>query len=91
MEIKLVKSGGFCFGVKRAVDVALKSADEYKNKNIFTIGHIIHNNDIVKKLEERNILHVKLEDVSKIKESVVILRSHGVEKHLIELLKKITI
>jgi len=88
MEIKLVKSGGFCFGVKRAVDVALKSADEYKNKNIFTIGHIIHNNDIVKKLEERNILHVKLEDVSKIKESVVILRSHGVEKHLIELLKK---
>ena len=34
MLIKKAKSYGFCFGVKRAVDVALKSADEYKNKNI---------------------------------------------------------
>ena len=86
MEILIVKSGGFCFGVKRAVDKALEISQRYNNQKIYTIGHIIHNNDIVKKLKEKNIEPVDIKDINRIKDSVVILRSHGVEKHIIETL-----
>ncbi len=88
MKIIIVKSGGFCFGVKRAVETALDTAEKFKNKKIYTIGQIIHNNDIVEKLKEKHIFPVKLNKVFEIKDSVVILRSHGVEKEFIDVLNK---
>ena len=50
MQIIKVKSAGFCFGVKRAVKIALETVEIYKNKNIFTLGPIIHNRDVVREL-----------------------------------------
>ncbi len=88
MEIKLVKSAGFCFGVERAIDLAVESSKKYNNKKIFTIGHIIHNNDVVNYLEKRQVEAITPEEAVNIKDSVVILRSHGVEKELLETVKK---
>ncbi len=85
MEIIKVKSAGFCFGVKRAVKIALETAEKYKNRNIYTLGPIIHNRDVVKELEIKGI-HVT--ESTNIKDSVIILRSHGVEKDILEKLKK---
>ncbi len=85
MEIIKVESAGFCFGVKRAVKKAIEASEKFKGSKIYTIGPIIHNNDVVRDLEKRGV------EVAKnfnIKNSVVILRSHGVEKDILEKLKK---
>jgi 4-hydroxy-3-methylbut-2-enyl diphosphate reductase len=88
MEIKLVKSAGFCFGVKRAIDIAIETAENMKGKKIYTIGHIIHNNDVVNYLEKKEIYAINSAQAKNIKESVVILRSHGVEKEILDTIKR---
>ncbi len=85
MEIIKVKSAGFCFGVKRAVKKALEASEKYKGSKIYTIGPIIHNNNVVKDLEKRG---VKVTENYNLRNSVVILRSHGVEKDILEKLKE---
>ncbi len=84
-EFIKVKSAGFCFGVKRAVKLALKIAEKYNNKPIYTLGPIIHNKDVVDELKNKGI---QVAENSDIKNSVVILRSHGVEKNVFEKLEK---
>ncbi len=77
MEIIVAKSSGFCFGVKRAINMANKCASEEKEGGIFTLGPIIHNPQVVKKLEESNVYAKK--DLSEIDTGTVIIRSHGVK------------
>ena len=77
MEIIVAKSSGFCFGVKRAINMANKCASEEKEGGIFTLGPIIHNPQVVKKLEESNVYAKK--DLSEIDAGTVIIRSHGVK------------
>ncbi len=84
-EIIKVKSAGFCFGVKRAIKIALGTAKKYKGEKIFTLGPIIHNNDVVDDLKKKGIFPV---ENFNLKDSIIILRSHGVEKDVLENLKK---
>lgn len=51
MEIRLAKTAGFCFGVKRAVDKVYEQIE--KGKKIYTFGPIIHNEAVVADLEKR--------------------------------------
>lgn len=84
MEVLLAKKAGFCFGVKRAVDEAVRLREKY-NKPIHTLGPLIHNNDVVKSLEEKEIYSITLEEALNLKENdVVVIRSHGVGKKVIE-------
>lgn len=74
MKIIVTKSAGFCFGVKKTVEMALKESG--KGDNIYTLGPIIHNPQVVSHLETKNI-YAK-ESVSEITEgSTVIIRTHG--------------
>lgn len=83
-QILLAKEAGFCFGVKRAVDTALNKKKEYKNK-IYTLGPLIHNNDVVNLLEENNIYHIDINGIDNLKEGdVIIIRSHGISKSILE-------
>ena len=50
MEFVIAKSGGFCHGVKKAVDTALSA-----ESNSYVLGEIIHNPDVVKRLTERGL------------------------------------
>ena len=84
MEIKTVKSAGFCFGVKRAVNLAVESLKSCADKKIYTMGQIIHNNDVVNCLQKKGIEPITDESgILNIKNSIVILRSHGVEKDIL--------
>lgn len=83
MEIRLARNMGFCFGVKRAIGIAHQVRKETDEK-VYTLGHIIHNPQVVKKLEEERI--VAAEDISEIEKGYVIIRSHGVHP---KILKKI--
>ena len=74
MEIIIAKTAGFCFGVKRAVDLACK--ESYK-ENVFTYGPIIHNSQVVADLEKRGIK--KVDHINEVEDdSTIIIRSHGV-------------
>lgn len=74
MEIFVAKSSGFCFGVKRAINTANKCATENQG-GIYTLGPIIHNPQVVKKLESSHIYAKK--SVDEISSGTVIIRSHG--------------
>lgn len=74
MEIILAEDAGFCYGVKRAINLALNSVG--KTQNIYTLGPIIHNPQVVKKLTEQGIKEIK--DIDQIESGTIIFRSHGV-------------
>ena len=76
MEIYVADPCGFCYGVKRAVDIAHTPIKGY-NDSIATLGELVHNPRVVKKLEQQGVLcKEKLADFSA--GDVVIFRSHGV-------------
>ena len=86
-NIILAENAGFCFGVQRAVEEALKIKKQY-NKKIYTLGPLIHNNDVVRHLEENDIYAIEFENIDKlVKGDVVVVRSHGVTKEVIETLQ----
>lgn len=75
MQILTAKSGGFCRGVRKAVDTAMS----VEPKNTYIYGEIIHNPDVVSAIEKRGIKTV--EDLNELPENCsVIVRSHGVGK-----------
>ncbi|MBN1694014.1 4-hydroxy-3-methylbut-2-enyl diphosphate reductase [candidate division WOR-3 bacterium] len=85
MEIKLAKNMGFCFGVKRAIRIARQVRRETKEK-VWTLGHIIHNPQVVRKLEEEGIIAV--DDLSEIDTGYVIIRSHGVHPDILKRIRE---
>jgi 4-hydroxy-3-methylbut-2-enyl diphosphate reductase len=75
MKIFLAKSAGICFGVKRAMDMAIKVAKK-DPKYLYTLGPLIHNPQAVESLKE---LGVKVKErIESIPRGTVIFRSHGV-------------
>ncbi|MDW8801943.1 bifunctional 4-hydroxy-3-methylbut-2-enyl diphosphate reductase/30S ribosomal protein S1 [Clostridium sp. A1-XYC3] len=88
MKVTLADKAGFCFGVKRAVEEAINTQKKY-NKKIYTLGPLIHNNDVVTYLKENNIYPIEMDGLSNLsKEDVVIIRSHGVSERTIKFLEE---
>jgi len=75
MKVILAKQAGFCFGVKRATQMAFEAAN--KDQKTFTLGPIIHSPQVVGKLESLGI-HA-LESLDGMDCGTIIIRSHGVE------------
>src|SRR3989344_213220 len=75
MEIKVAKHAGFCFGVKKAIEIAEEVAQNNKEKT-YVYGQLVHNEQVIKKLEGKGIIFV--ESINKIPENAVtVLRAHG--------------
>ena len=87
MEVKLAKTAGFCFGVKRAVDTVYKEAEK-NNETIYTFGPIIHNEQVVEDLEKNGVFVVNTTTELKALKpgTTVIVRSHGVGKSIYDLM-----
>ncbi len=79
-KITIAKSAGFCFGVKRAIDLAQDIAS--KNKDVYTFGPLIHNPQEVARLEKENIKVI--EDYSNIEKGILVLRTHGIPLNIYE-------
>ncbi|KEZ86298.1 4-hydroxy-3-methylbut-2-enyl diphosphate reductase [Clostridium sulfidigenes] len=87
-KVTLANKAGFCFGVKRAVEETIRLREKY-NKDIYTLGPLIHNNDVVKSLEKKGIHSITLEEAYNLKKNdVVVIRSHGVGKNVFDHLRK---
>ena len=80
MEVILAKSAGFCFGVKRAVETVYQQVE--KGGHIYTYGPIIHNEAVVRDLEEKGVSVIKDTDLDRLEDGTVIIRSHGVPREV---------
>lgn len=87
MKIILAKNGGFCPGVKSAIDKVIELS-KTKKKKIYTLGPLIHNKDVIKSLEEQNIFSVNSVDEIKEKNATVVIRAHGIPPELEKKLKE---
>lgn len=74
MKVILAKQAGFCFGVKRATQMAFEAAG--KDQKTYTLGPIIHSPQVVNKLEEMGVKVLK--DLDSMESGTIIIRSHGV-------------
>lgn len=87
MQIKVAKHSGFCFGVKRAINIVDRAVENSNCKNnIYSLGPVIHNPQVVERLSKKGLKVVK--EVKSIKKGIVIIPSHGVPIEAIERLKK---
>ena len=89
MEVRLAKTAGFCFGVRRAVDTVYEQVDKCEDEKIYTYGPIIHNEEVVKDLRSKGVEVLNtLEELKVLSEGIVIIRSHGVSKKVYEILEE---
>ena len=83
MKVTTAKTAGFCFGVKRAVE--LVQAELAKGHKVYTYGPIIHNEQVVRELEQKGAQVIYAPEELDGKETgTLVIRSHGVTKQLLE-------
>ena len=74
MKILIAKDAGYCFGVRDAVNLAYETAEDHGD--VYMLGHIVHNENVVKDLDEAGAKVVReLKDVPKGKP--IMFRAHG--------------
>jgi len=73
MRINLAKSAGFCVGVKKALEIALKTGSE--KKRVEMLGDIVHNEDVVNQIKKTGIKKIK--HLGKGKGKILLIRAHG--------------
>ncbi len=84
MEIIRARHSGFCFGVNRAIDMAFSEAErEDRQGRLFTCGYLIHNKDVVKRLESMGVTMIESLDEAE-EGDTVIVRSHGEPREFYE-------
>ena len=96
MKIILGKTAGFCYGVNNAVTKAEEYVKSNKNKKVYCLGELVHNQDVTNKLEKEGLKFIeKIDEIDEIDENVsnemkqcLIIRAHGEPKYTYETLKK---
>lgn len=83
MELIVGRTAGFCYGVKRAVDGAKEQLKQ--NETLYGLGEIVHNQDVIKELEQLGMRFVN--NIKEFKDRVVI-RAHGVSKDVYRFAKE---
>ena len=79
MQVELAKTAGFCFGVRRAVETVYQEVKKNKEGKIYTYGPIIHNDEVIRDLEEQGVTVLNSqEELENLTEGTVVIRSHGV-------------
>ena len=84
-ELRVAQSAGFCFGVSRSVDMAEKLLEE--RGSCASFGELIHNEDVVRRLEAGGLRVIQKPDELEAGEHVLI-RAHGVSREIYERLEK---
>lgn len=86
MEIVLGKTAGFCYGVRNAVQKAEEKLK--KHKKVSCLGELVHNGQVIRKLEKLGLKIVeKVEDSN----NKIIIRAHGIAKEIYHKAKKLNI
>ena len=83
MEIIIGKTAGFCYGVQNAVNKAEEQT--HKIKNIYCLGELVHNKQVIEELSKKGINFVN--DIEEVKYNLII-RAHGATKETYEIAKQ---
>ncbi len=87
MEVILAQNAGFCFGVQRAVEKVYEQTG--LGKRIYTYGPIIHNEEVVRGLEERGVTVIESpQELEALSGGTVVIRSHGVPRSIYEIMRR---
>ena len=93
--ITLLKPIGHCFGVLKAIEIAKETRKKYVDKNIYVFGLLVHNEEVVKELENNSIKTVMMNEDNAIdvlnkftSNDVVIFTAHGHPEIYEDILKK---
>jgi 4-hydroxy-3-methylbut-2-enyl diphosphate reductase len=84
MKVLVAEKCGFCHGVRNAISIAEKIL--VKEKNVYSLGPIIHNKDEVERLAKAGLKTV--EKIDEIRSGTVIIRSHGASPEQVRMLKE---
>lgn len=84
MKVNQARSAGFCFGVKRAITIALNTAASHPH--VYMLGDIVHNEAVVAHIQKTGIK--KISRLSCGKNKILLIRAHGASKKLIHDAKK---
>ncbi|MDD5347786.1 MAG: 4-hydroxy-3-methylbut-2-enyl diphosphate reductase [Candidatus Omnitrophica bacterium] len=77
--IRLARSAGFCFGVRRALDMALETARS--RRRVFMLGDIVHNEDVAGTMRRAGI--AKIRRLRKGRDAVLLVRAHGTPQRIL--------
>ena len=88
MEVVIGKKAGFCAGVGNAVTKALEETKKRGYNEIYCLGEIVHNKQVVEKLKNNGLNFIEnIEEIKNKKGAKVIFRAHGIEKSIYEYAK----
>lgn len=90
MKVELVKPQGYCAGVLNAINTAKKAKEEHPNKDVYVLGMLVHNQNVINFLSNIGIVTLYLTNNGELPETlkagdVVIFTAHGHDKKLDEL------
>ncbi len=86
MEISIDSNSGFCFGVELAVE---KAEQEIADKGkIYCLEQIVHNDEEVKRLEDKGMITINHEELKKLQDVTVLIRAHGEPPETYEIAKQ---
>ncbi len=86
MEVHIAKTAGFCFGVKRAVDIAFEKAEDGRGR-VGTLGPIIHNPQVIARLSSAGVRPVQPGTPEVDEVDTLIIRTHGIPADLSSVLE----
>ena len=79
MKITIAKDAGYCFGVRDAVNLAYKTAEEHGE--VYMLGDIVHNENVIEDLDKAGAKVVdSLNDIPD--DKPILLRAHGSKKNI---------
>jgi 4-hydroxy-3-methylbut-2-enyl diphosphate reductase len=86
MDVKIARTAGFCWGVRRTVDKVMEVADEAAGAPVVTLGPVIHNPQAVERMREKGVGTVNA--VAEVQGgTTVVVRTHGAVKSELEAAK----
>ena len=87
MKVLLAKELGYCFGVKRAMQMAWDELKSSNNNTTYALGPLIHNKQAVERYEQNGLKTV--DEISNIPQNEsIVIRSHGVSKSIYDISKE---
>ncbi len=85
MRIIISKKLGFCFGVKRSIEIAQKALKE-GGQPVNFLGYIVHNEKVIEKFKKEGVIFIS--DLNEMNKGTLITKAHGVSKKILDEGKK---
>ncbi|MBA4372582.1 MAG: 4-hydroxy-3-methylbut-2-enyl diphosphate reductase [Thermodesulfovibrio sp.] len=87
LEIITARRAGFCFGVKRAIDITF-DISQHDREGVYTLGPIIHNPQVIQRLKDEGISPIEVDGLDAVEVKTLIIRTHGVPCQLYDTITK---